>query len=123
MPGDTLVLEVVAGPNNIATVTDSSAGALTDVHCDSIDISTTSTILPGSCSGSSGKFHQMRAIYSSPSFVKLPLEFTNAGTIVITVNIFTRLVYDLCSVKMAFNPLPEDKILDWSKLKQLADDI
>ena len=23
----------------------------------------------------------------------------------------------------AFNPLPEDKILDWSKLKQNADDI
>ena len=23
----------------------------------------------------------------------------------------------------AFNPLPDDKILDWSKLKQIADDI
>ena len=23
----------------------------------------------------------------------------------------------------AFNPLPEDKILDWSKLKQNADDV
>ena len=22
-----------------------------------------------------------------------------------------------------FNPLPDDKILDWSKLKQIADDI
>ena len=25
--------------------------------------------------------------------------------------------------KSHFNPLPEDKILDWSKLKQIADDI
>ena len=24
---------------------------------------------------------------------------------------------------MVINPLPEDKILDWSKLKQIADDI
>ena len=23
----------------------------------------------------------------------------------------------------SFNPLPDDKILDWSKLKQIADDI
>ena len=27
------------------------------------------------------------------------------------------------SVKRVFNPLPDDKILDWSKLKQIADDI
>ena len=25
--------------------------------------------------------------------------------------------------KSTFNPLPDDKILDWSKLKQIADDI
>ena len=25
--------------------------------------------------------------------------------------------------KVMFNPLPDDKILDWSKLKQIADDI
>ena len=24
---------------------------------------------------------------------------------------------------MVFNPLPDDKILDWSKFKQIADDI
>ena len=24
---------------------------------------------------------------------------------------------------VTFNPLPDDKILDWSKLKQMADDI
>ena len=24
---------------------------------------------------------------------------------------------------LGFNPLPDDKILDWSKLKQIADDI
>ena len=24
---------------------------------------------------------------------------------------------------LTFNPLPDDKILDWSKLKQIADDI
>ena len=25
--------------------------------------------------------------------------------------------------RKAFNPLPDDKIFDWSKLKQIADDI
>ena len=25
--------------------------------------------------------------------------------------------------QLTFNPLPDDKILDWSKLKQIADDI
>ena len=28
-----------------------------------------------------------------------------------------------CRIKIAFNPLPDDKILDSSKLKQIADDI
>ena len=31
---------------------------------------------------------------------------------------------DIAPFKMKwFNPLPDDKILDWSKLKQIADDI
>ena len=27
------------------------------------------------------------------------------------------------SIILSFNPLPHDKILDWSKLKEIADDI
>ena len=30
---------------------------------------------------------------------------------------------ELCPGKRGLNPLPDDKILDWSKLKQIADDI
>ena len=30
---------------------------------------------------------------------------------------------DDSSKHFALNPLPDDKILDWSKLKQIADDI
>ena len=27
------------------------------------------------------------------------------------------------TIVVSFNPLPDDQILDWSKLKQIADDI
>ena len=30
---------------------------------------------------------------------------------------------DVAICLMLFNPLPDDKILEWSKLKQIADDI
>ena len=30
---------------------------------------------------------------------------------------------DCTRIKKQFNPLPEDKILDWSKLKQITDNI
>ena len=32
-------------------------------------------------------------------------------------------IYVPCSGKRRHNPLPDDKILDWSKLKKIADDI
>ena len=31
--------------------------------------------------------------------------------------------FNLCSTATFSNPLPDNKILDWSKLKQIADDI
>ena len=31
--------------------------------------------------------------------------------------------HKIYSINESFNPLPDDKILDWSKLKQIADDI
>ena len=36
---------------------------------------------------------------------------------------FKQRVDELCPGKIGLNPLPDDKILDWSKLKQIADDI
>ena len=32
-------------------------------------------------------------------------------------------MFELCSLNTLFNKLPDDKILDWPKLKQIADDI
>ena len=32
-------------------------------------------------------------------------------------------IHSLMKNKKTFKPLPDDKILDWSKLKQIADDI
>ena len=32
-------------------------------------------------------------------------------------------ITDLAVIQVQFNPLPDDKILDWSKFKQIADDI
>ena len=29
----------------------------------------------------------------------------------------------LCKIQQDVNPLPDDKMLDWSKLRQIADDI
>ena len=40
----------------------------------------------------------------------------------ITVNYFYKKSIEPCSGKGAFNSLPNDKILDWSKLKAFADD-
>ena len=33
------------------------------------------------------------------------------------------LLFQQCVLNFSLNPLPDDKILDWSKLKQIADDI
>ena len=33
------------------------------------------------------------------------------------------LLFEFCSGKRGLNPLPDNKILDWSKLKQIADNI
>ena len=41
----------------------------------------------------------------------------------ITVNQTYLLILALCQIRPSFNPLPNDKILDWSKLKQIEDDI
>ena len=36
---------------------------------------------------------------------------------------YNETVYRGGKLKYSLNPLPEDKILDWSKLKQIADNI
>ena len=57
--------------------------------------------------------HNLVSIPSLPVFI-VDLSF-------ITVDFLQCLVF--LEALFAFNPLPDDKILDWSKLKQIADDI
>ena len=45
------------------------------------------------------------------------------GTYTITATIPGYNINKQCPVENWFNPLPDEKILDWSKLKEIADDI
>ena len=39
------------------------------------------------------------------------------------MQIFFYVLYNFGILLMTFNPLPDEKILDWSKFKEIADDI
>ena len=56
-------------------------------------------------------------------YVELGLRFVSKKCVQTINQVGSLCLYEPCSVKKGLSPLPDDKISDWSKLKQIADDI